>query len=86
MDHIVAFDHVGHVARRQCEQLQQRILVLHQQLRLTGPVRTAPAFEVGHGKLLTAAVFPLSADDVGARILPWQAFVQQQGERVVQDA
>ena len=72
---------------RDIEQARRLAAVeLHQQLRLTGPVRTAPAFEVGHGKLLTAAVFPLSAGDVGARILPWHAFVQQQGERVVQDA
>lgn len=57
---------------------------LHQQLKLEGPVRTAPSFAVGEGGLLTAAVFALGAADLGSRILPWDAFLQARGDRHVQ--
>lgn len=59
---------------------------LHQQLRLSGPVRTAPAFPVGTGDLLSAAIFVLGPEDLGPPILSWQAFLVGQGEREVQDS
>lgn len=61
-------------------------LELHQQLRQSGPIRTAPAFSVGQGDLLTAAIFELSPEDIGASITSWRSFLDAQGDREVQDA
>lgn len=59
---------------------------LHQQLNLRGPIRTAPAFDLGGEGLLTAAVFELQPDDLPQPIYPYRNFLEAQGLRTVQDA
>ena len=72
---------------RDIEQARRLAAVeLHQQLRMNGPVRTAETFALGDGGLMTAAVFELSGADIGTDIPSWQAVLDAQGERLVQDA
>ncbi|MES2839754.1 MAG: response regulator [Pseudomonadota bacterium] len=58
---------------------------LHQQLSLSGPVRTAPAFSLGEDKLITAAVFSLDASDLPHPIYGYRRFLDAEGHRSVQD-
>ncbi len=59
---------------------------LHQQLGLRGPIRTAPAFDLGDEGLLRAAVFDLHATDLPQAIYAYRNFLDSQGSRSVQDA
>jgi CheY-like chemotaxis protein len=58
---------------------------LHQQLRLRGQIRTAPAFAIGDEGLLNAAVFPLEAADLPQPIYAYRNFLEVQGSRNIQD-
>ncbi|MCY1546551.1 hypothetical protein D9M68_825520 [compost metagenome] len=58
---------------------------LHQQLNLSGPVRTSPAFSLGDDKLITAAVFSLDATDLPHPIYGYRRFLDAEGHRSVQD-
>ena len=59
---------------------------LHQQLGLRGPIRTAPAFDLGAEGLLKAAVFELHTTDLPQPIYAYRNFLDAQGSRSVQDA
>lgn len=59
---------------------------LHQQLNLQGPIRTAPAFDLGGEGLLTAALFELQPHDLPQAIYAYRNFLEGQGLRTVQDA
>lgn len=59
---------------------------LHQQLRLSGPIRTAPAFAVGDEGLLHAAAFPLEATALPQPIYAYRNFLDMQSSRSIQDA
>ena len=58
---------------------------LHQQLHLSGPVRTAPAFALGDDKLVTAAVFSRDTADLPHPISGYRRFLDAEGHRSVQD-
>ena len=58
---------------------------LHQQLHLSGPVRTAPAFALGDDKLVTAAVFSLDTADLPQPIYGYRRVLDAEGHRSVQD-
>jgi hypothetical protein len=51
---------------------------LHQQLSLSGPIRTAPAFDLDADGLVKAALFDLSPDDLPAPVYPYSHFLQGQ--------
>ena len=65
--------------------LQLAAVELHQQLQLSGPVRTAPAFALGDDKLITAAVFSLDTADLPQPIYGYRRFLDAEGHRSVQD-
>lgn len=58
---------------------------LHQQLGLSGPVRTAPAMSMGEDGTLCAALFTLDAADLPAPIQPYRQFLESQGARAIHD-
>lgn len=59
---------------------------LHQQLGLSGPVRTAPAQEVGDDGVLYGAHFPLDTAELPAPILGYREYLQQHDHRQVHDS
>lgn len=59
---------------------------LHQQLGLRGPIRTAPAFSVDEGGLLTGALFRLDPADLPQPVYAYRHFLDAQTSRSVQDA
>ena len=59
---------------------------LHQQLGLSGPVRTAPAQEVGDDGVLFGAHFALDPAELPAPILGYRDYLQQHDHRQVHDS
>ncbi|MFN3736100.1 MAG: response regulator [Hydrogenophaga sp.] len=59
---------------------------LHQQLGASGPVRTAPAQELGDDGVLFGAQFDLSPSELPAPILGYREYLQQHDHRQVQDS
>jgi len=59
---------------------------LHQQLGLSGPVRTAPAHEVGDDGVLFGAHFALDEAELPAPILGYRSHLLQHDHRRVQDS
>jgi CheY-like chemotaxis protein len=58
---------------------------LHQQLGLRGPIRTAPTLSMGDDNTLRAAAFELEDADLPAPIYAYRNFLDEQGERTIQD-
>ncbi|MBL0944993.1 MAG: response regulator [Hydrogenophaga sp.] len=58
---------------------------LHQQMALRGPVRTAPATDIGDDGLLMAAAFVLENAELPQAIYPYRHFLQAENHRTVQD-
>ncbi|WP_372657066.1 response regulator [Hydrogenophaga sp.] len=59
---------------------------LHQQLGLSGAVRTAPTFPIGDDGLLIAAVFALEPADLPLPIYAFRNFLEAHEQRNIQDA
>lgn len=59
---------------------------LHQQMGLSGPVRTAPAQEIGEDGVLYGALFSLDPSDLPAPILGYREHLQRHDHRQVQDS
>ena len=58
---------------------------LHQQLGLSGPIRTGQATPIGDGGLLLGAMFHLSGPDLPLPIYPYRNFLDMQGVRSIHD-
>lgn len=58
---------------------------LHQQLGLSGPIRTEKAFAIGDNGLLIGAQFRLGDADLPQPIYPYRHFLDMQGLRTIQD-
>ena len=58
---------------------------LHQQLGLSGPIRTEKAFAIGDEGLLIGAQFRLGDADLPQPIYPYRHFLDMQGLRTIQD-
>lgn len=59
---------------------------LHQQLGLSGPIRTEQAFAIGDDGLLIGARFRLGETDLPQPIYPYRHFLDMQSQRTIQDS
>ena len=77
---------LGLEAVRAVEQGQRLAAIeLHQHLGLRGAIRTAPSMSMGDDDTLRAALFTLAPEDLPAPIYPYRHFLEEQGERAIQD-